>query len=265
MPTLTQPQVEMVARASGLPGDPKVWAAVAMAESSGNTTAKNPSSGAYGLWQIHPIHRQDYPTWTEKWLSDPVNNARAAAKVHAKQGWGAWEAYTSGAYKRYLTAPVTRHPGQSAQQVMDVGDWLEGLFGPPGSLGRKLGEDMGEDIGQGQTPELLEPLEGAVDVAQGVATIAEGIFKAGVWMAQPKNWLRVAYVAGGGLLVGIGAYMIASPVLSKAGAAVASKTPAGKAVKAVRKVTKRATKAPAKTTGPKTKTGGGSGGAGTGA
>lgn len=249
MPTLTQPQVEMVARAAGLPGDPKVWAAVAMAESSGNTTAKNPASGAYGLWQIHPIHRKDHPTWTERWLSDPVNNARAAARVYAQQGWGAWEAYTSGAYQRYLAQPVTRHPGQSATQVMDLNDWLEGLFGPPGSLGRKLGEDMGEDIGRGETPDLVKPLEGAVDVAQGVATIAEGVFKAGVWMAQPKNWVRVAYVLGGGLLVGIGAYMIASPVIGKAAMAA---TPAGKAIKAAKKLT-GPKKAPAKKTQTKTK------------
>lgn len=244
MATLTQPQVEMVARASGLPGDPKVWAAVAMAESSGVTTAKNPSSGAYGLWQIHPVHRGDYPTWTEKWLSDPVNNARAAAKIHAKQGWGAWEAYTSGAYEAYLRKPVTRHPGQTATQVMDVEDWLKGLFGGPGSLGRELGEDMGEDIARGERPDLLDPLEGAADVAQGLGTLAEAAFKAGQWMANPSNWVRVLYVTGGGVLVALGAYMLASPLIGK----VATATPVGQVVKKVTADAKSRKSAPAKAT-----------------
>jgi hypothetical protein len=230
MPTLTQPQIEMIARASGLPGDPKVWAAVAMAESSGNTTAKNPSSGAYGLWQIHPIHREDHPTWTEKWLADPVNNARAAAKVYSQQGWGAWEAYTNGSYKAHLKTPVTT--GGTVTQA-DWEDWLKKLV-PLGPGGLVAPEELG---GTGT-------LDGAVDVAEGVGAVAEAVQKAGTWMSQPKNWARVAYVWVGGFAVLVGVYIIASPLMAKA----ATSSPVGQTVK---KLAAGAKRAPARATAGK--------------
>jgi hypothetical protein len=230
MATLTQPQIEMVARAAGLPGDPKVWAAVAMAESSGVTTAKNPASGTYGLWQIHPVHRKEHPTWTEKWLADPVNNARAAAVVYAQQGWGAWEAYTSGAYQHYLKQPVTS--GGTVSQA-DWQDWLKGLI-PLGPGGLILPEELG---GTGA-------IDGALDVAEGVGSIAEAVQKAGTWMSQPKNWVRIAYVWGGGFFVLVGVYVIASPVIAKA----ATSSPVGQTVK---KLAASAKRSPAKATAGK--------------
>ena len=52
MATLTYDQLVQVARAGGLPGDADMWAAVAMAESSGRTDVVN-SIGCVGLWQIN--------------------------------------------------------------------------------------------------------------------------------------------------------------------------------------------------------------------
>ncbi|MER7953067.1 transglycosylase SLT domain-containing protein [Streptomyces sp. NPDC096079] len=229
MATLSQGQIEMVARSAGLT-PPATWAAVAMAESSGNTTARNPSSGAYGLWQIHPIHRKDHPSWTERWLSDPVNNARAAAVIYRQQGWGAWEAYTNGSYTKFLKG------GGSTTQPADFDpsnpwDWLGGLGGPatpllPDEYG---GQDLGGDV---------------LAVGEGIASVAEAVQKAGTWMSQPKNWLRVGYVWLGGFMVLTGAYIIASPLISKA----AMSSPVGQTVKSVAKAAKRA---PAKATARK--------------
>jgi hypothetical protein len=53
-------------------------------------------SGATGLWQILG---QEVPGT----LTDPLTNARNAVWKFRHQGLGAWEAYTNGAYKGYLT------------------------------------------------------------------------------------------------------------------------------------------------------------------
>ena len=94
MPVLSYDQIVQVARAGGLPGDKDMWAAVAMAESSGRTDVVN-SIGCVGLWQINqPVHIKTHPTWTVAWLQNPVNNAKAAAVIYRAQGMKAWEAYT---------------------------------------------------------------------------------------------------------------------------------------------------------------------------
>jgi hypothetical protein len=94
MATLTYQQIVQVARTGGLPGDPEVWAAIAMAESSGRTDIVN-EIGCVGLWQVNqPVWVKLHPTWTVAWLKNPVNNAKAAAYVYRAQGFSAWQAYT---------------------------------------------------------------------------------------------------------------------------------------------------------------------------
>jgi hypothetical protein len=74
-------------------------AAIAMAESSGVSTARNPS-GATGLWQIlGAVDSADQPD-----LTDPAVNAKEALLKLQSQGLGAWTTYTSGAYKQFLSA-----------------------------------------------------------------------------------------------------------------------------------------------------------------
>lgn len=62
------------------------------AESGGNPNARNPSSGAAGLFQVMPF-------WWDKYGGDrydPETNVRIAAKIRAQQGWGAWSPYLRG-------------------------------------------------------------------------------------------------------------------------------------------------------------------------
>lgn len=117
--------------ADGLPQFADVAAAVAQAESSGdpkriNNTAhpnrpgyKKPGKGAQpeysvGLWQINMLA---HPTYAEKALLDPLQNAGAAADISNDGGnWSPWSTYTSGAYRQFLTgtkAPAPT-PGASA-------------------------------------------------------------------------------------------------------------------------------------------------------
>lgn len=76
-------------------------AAIALAESGGQSNAHNPS-GASGLWQIEiPINAQYVPGGAAN-VYNPIANARAAVSIERAQGLGAWVTYTSGAYRQYL-------------------------------------------------------------------------------------------------------------------------------------------------------------------
>lgn len=217
MPTLSQAQIAMVARSAGLPGDPEVWAAVAMAESSGRTDVVN-SIGCVGLWQINqPAHVGSHPTWTVKWLQDPVNNAKAAKAVYASQGWSAWEAYTGpdgkgsdGPWKQF-------YKGGSAGTGSTTQAWDP--FDPFGILPDGSTDPLHEAPGFKQFG----------DIATGVAAMAETMQKAGAWLSNSKNWLRIAYIAGGGLLVIVGTYIVAAPLVGKA----AGSLPQAQAIKGV--------------------------------
>jgi hypothetical protein len=82
-----------------------VMAAIALAESSGNPGAINPddnngTQSSYGLWQIsNGTHSPPAPNW-----NDPTENAKLAVAKLQEQTLTAWGTYTSGAYKKFLTA-----------------------------------------------------------------------------------------------------------------------------------------------------------------
>lgn len=253
MAVLSQAQIAQVARAGGLPGDPDVWAAVAMAESSGRTDVVN-SIGCVGLWQINqPVHIKSHPTWTVKWLQNPVNNAKAAAVIYRSQGWNAWEAYTGpdgtgsdGPWRQYYKKGSG---GSSADQIFDWNDpfglWPDAWGDAPGSPGGDTLNDWSG--GDGSTEGSLDP--GLGDVATGIGTIAEAVQKSAVWLGNARNWVRVGYVAGGALLVGLGLNIIARPLVDQ--------LPTGKIAKAAKGLGKKSGKSAAKTTSSSTGGGGG--------
>lgn len=177
---LNQVQVRAVASSGGLP-DPDLMAAIAMAESGGDTDAIG-LLGEVGLWQINqPVHRKEHPQWTIAWLRNPANNAAAAKVILSSQGLKAWTAYTSGAYRSYLKAV----PGTSQPAIGDV-------------LGALL-------------PDPLAPVTDA----------ATGAVRVGSWLSERRNWLRIAYVGAGLLLVATGAGMLVRNDLTKDAATVA--------------------------------------------
>lgn len=103
MASLSRAQIAAYARAAGFPEDQIATAvAVAMAESSGNPSARNASS-ATGLFQIlikaHPDLAAKYD------LTDPGQNAKAAYDVWKAAGgkWSPWSTYNSGSYRRYYS------------------------------------------------------------------------------------------------------------------------------------------------------------------
>jgi hypothetical protein len=98
---LTRSALLALAKAAGFP-DPKLAAAIALAESGGATGAIVRSSKEYsvGLWQIntrvHPYTVDD--------MKDPQKNAAAAFKIsHGGTNWKPWSAYNNGRYKIFQT------------------------------------------------------------------------------------------------------------------------------------------------------------------
>ena len=90
----------------------KLAAAIALAESSGNSGAHNdnPNTGdnSYGLWQINmigklgPARRKQYGLSSNEQLFDPLTNAKVAYKVSGGSNFSPWSVYKSGAYLKYL-------------------------------------------------------------------------------------------------------------------------------------------------------------------
>lgn len=245
MAVLTYEQIEQVARAGGLPGDPGVWAAIAMAESSGRTDVVN-SIGCVGLWQINqPVHVKAHPSWTVQWLSNPVNNAKAASVIFRAQGREAWEAYTGpdgkgsdGPWRQYYKGKAA---GATQASWDPLKDFWDDLLGEP-----KRGPDSpnwdDDPFGLGEAGGGLDL--GLGDVATGIGTIAEGVQKTAAWLGSSRNWVRIGYVAGGAVLALVGLQIIARPLINAAPTAKVAK-----AAKSVAKTTKKpaAGKATAKT------------------
>jgi hypothetical protein len=90
-------------RAGGRPGQARLMAAIALAESGGDPNAGH-SHPYHGLWQVGPGGS-----------FDPLTNAREAVGKLRTQGLGAWETYTNGAYRGFLgRVPSMRGGGGAA-------------------------------------------------------------------------------------------------------------------------------------------------------
>jgi len=101
-------------------GGPKalapLMAAIAKAESGGESDAENPS-GARGPWQI----LGPPPGMTNAEMFDPKLNAKAAVWKYTHQGLTAWETYTNGAYKKFLPAHFVAPAGLPAAGAAPAG------------------------------------------------------------------------------------------------------------------------------------------------
>jgi hypothetical protein len=180
--------------------------AVAMAESSGDDQVAGDGGWSIGLWQIY---RKAHPQYSEAYLRNPQNNAVAAHEVWASAGgsFSPWTTYKNGIYLLYMsTAEV------AAQRVQPKG----GILAAPAQAGTHLPDTTG-------APSILDAGKA---IASGVGLAA----KAGTWLSNPQNLVRIVYVVVGVSLITGALVMLAAPTLL--GAAV----PAGKAVKTVRKV-----------------------------
>lgn len=100
--TLPREILLQIATMAGFP-DPKLAAAIALAESGGVTNAIVRSSREYsvGLWQINTMA---HPEFSAKSMADPMLNAAAAMQIsHGGTNWQPWSAYTNGSYRKFQT------------------------------------------------------------------------------------------------------------------------------------------------------------------
>src|SRR5690606_24051681 len=199
MATLTQSQVYTIAVMTGMK-DPKLMAAIAMAESSGRTDVVN-SIGCVGLWQINqPVHVKANPKWTQAWLKNPFNNAFAAKQIRASQGLNAWEVYTNGMYLRYMGANV-KADQQAVSQVQQAGnDFWKDPFGVwPEWMDPYLKGPLDEFFGD----EESDIFDITPDWMGDLPAVSEALKATGDLLVNPRTWLRVAYgVVGVALVVG---------------------------------------------------------------
>jgi hypothetical protein len=98
---LTRQAVLAIAKHVGFP-DPKLAAAIALAESGGVPNALNRSSRevSVGLWQINTLKHP----YTADNMRDPIKNARAAYTIsRGGTNWSAWPTFTKGRYRQFQT------------------------------------------------------------------------------------------------------------------------------------------------------------------
>lgn len=122
MTTYTYAQLEQLwINAGGSKATAPIAAAIAEAESSGNSSATNPTDNngtqtSWGLWQIsNGTHAQPVPG-----ILDPSVNARAAVAKYDASGWEPWGTYTSGAYSAYLSNSTPPDPNVPAATLTAV-------------------------------------------------------------------------------------------------------------------------------------------------
>lgn len=191
---MNQSQIYSLAKTTGLSdANAKIAAAIAMAESGGNENqiTQDSDDDSYGLWQINmigtlgPDRRFVYRLKADSDLLNPQTNARVMSAI-SQQGknFSAWTTFTSGKYKTFIGNPVSTV-----------------AVAPAGGAGT-----------DNSVPNLINAAGDFVDLATSevdtLVKVGTAVTKAGAWISNPSNWVRVAYVGGGIMLVTLGLYAV---------------------------------------------------------
>lgn len=211
---------------------------VAMAESSGDAGIVN-SIGAVGLLQIlQPTHVKAHPTWTVAWLQNPVNNLRAG-KILFDQAGQKWDGPWLDSRDKGGLPTGNGGWGQhvKARGAAPVSDPCEGL---PEEMKKRC-----EASGGGGQDIPIDPNDPGAGGDLGslvlqIGRLAQVTVKAANWAANPANWVRVVYVAGGGVLAIAAVNVIARPAVTPAVQAVRQAVPT-KTYRRVRAAARRRT------------------------
>lgn len=184
-------------QAGGNPTAAPTAAAIAMAESGGNSQATdNDSNGSVdrGLWQINSVHGAQS-------TYDVMGNARAAVAISNNgSNWSPWVTYSTGAYRRYLQSSVApdmsvpinatnaaaNQPG-SAQEVIswggifDAGQCLLNPFncnvgGAAGGVSSMIASNIVKGIVGAILNPLIQIMAGILGITAGGALMLLGLF-----------------------------------------------------------------------------------------
>lgn len=173
-----------------------LMAAIALAESSGNPAATNPTDNggrqtSWGLWQISDgTHSQPVAG-----ILDPLTNAKAAVAKYNSQGLGAWGTYTSGAYRQYYQGGVAASQlpqggaAAGSQDAALTGWHIPGPLGIPGEIASAIA-GLWSNAGT-----LSDTASALTQIARGFTVLLHAF----EWLFVPSHWVRV-FCFGGGLL-----------------------------------------------------------------
>ena len=175
-----------------------LMAAIALAESSGNPAATNPTDNggtqtSWGLWQISDgTHNQPVAG-----ILDPLTNAKAAVAKYNTQGLSAWGTYDSGAYRQYYqggTPPSSLPKGGTASspgsQDATLAGWnIPGPLGIPGEIASAIA-GLWSNAGK-----LNDTASALTQIARGFTVVLHAF----EWLFVPSHWVRI-FAFGGGLL-----------------------------------------------------------------
>jgi hypothetical protein len=134
MTILSPAQMAGYLKAAGFPADQiGIGVAVGMAESGGDTSALNTknSNGSWdaGFMQVNSVHG-----YTQTYLFDPSNNAKAAFGIFKAAGnkWTPWSTYNSGRYRVFL-AQGNKAAGNPAATTASTSPDSPASNGSPGT------------------------------------------------------------------------------------------------------------------------------------
>jgi hypothetical protein len=234
-----------------LGGWPKnMWgtaAAVAAAESSRNPFIYNTlKRGHFGLFQIG---REQHPEFFSpngegmQWCSPPTNAAKGY-EIYKAQGWGAWQAKTSGAYLAFYPQAMEAAAHFETLMGLHGGDekgWAQSVFRNETEnriLGAYLAGVPEKDMQKAKGAIGKQLLSGIVAGAKGTAEATVGAGDAvastvndqwgwlpDLWSAltTPALWMRLGYGTLGVVLVAGGLFLIVrnQPAVQKTAKTVA--------------------------------------------
>jgi Lysozyme like domain len=200
-------EVAQYASAAGFRDQELVIAvAIALAESGaapvggsgGNANAHNDrGEDSRGLWQIN-VSSSANPDLKGMNLYDPATNAKAAMIIKQRQGWMAWSVFRPDRGAKYLLfMPKAGVAVQSMSTRFRTSD-------------NPLNDPLGAGTDVVESSEVLADAGRAI--GQGVSLAA----KAGTFLMDPQNWLRIVYVGVGVAMIVGGLLIIAKPVVQPA-------------------------------------------------
>lgn len=212
---LTVGQLLTLARAAGFSStrrhlglqEDRMAVAIALGESGGDPRAHNPvpPDNSYGLWQINmignlgPARRKQFGIKSNDELFNPAINARAAKMVFDEVGgsFRPWSVYTSGSWLRYRSKVQNAEPSGSVPTPEQVeeggGNWWDVFFEV-----NPWWDDSGPI-------DVRDPVTDALDDVGNALGQINNFFG---FISDTENWKRVGYFIAGGLLVGVGLYML---------------------------------------------------------
>jgi len=243
----TYAQIEGIwLQAGGQPGAAPIAAAIAMAESGGNSTATHADSNGSvdrGLWQINSVHgaQSSY---------DVMTNARAAVSISNNgQNWTPWTTFNSGAYRNFIqtnVAPDTSAPinatNAAANQTANTGPLPGGLWDPanwflnPSGTAAGAMEPVIKYLMQGLIITMLNPLIQIVAGVMGIGAGASMVF-VGIWMMARQTQAGQTAERGAGAAAQTGAMFFApeaaaatkyTSATGTTGTVISRRRPAGK-------------------------------------